>query len=312
MATETAAQKKKRLAAEAAAAAAKQQEAVYAQIQSQYGLTDAILSMDPTGSLKAAFDWIRTNKITDPVIAANKLAETAWFKDHGVEVTKNFAMEQTSPGIFAKNVESIKEQLRDEAASLGKSLTEADLDMIARDTFLYGRAYNSSQVINSLVSKGAGTAGGTYGTAITDLKAHAGNMGVQYNEDWYKTAADKVAIGDMTPEDFKAQINELAKSKYSVFADQIDRGITVQQAASPYINSMANILELNPVELKLSDPTINQALTGVNQDNKPTLKPLWQFETDLRKDPRWGKTQNARQTTDATAHNILQSFGLVS
>ena len=298
--------------AKSAADAAKQQASFYAQIQGQYGLTDAILKMDPTGSLTAAFTWLKDNKITDPVIAANKLAETDWFKTHGTDVTKNLALEQTSPEIFRQNVASVREQIRDQAASLGKKLSDADLDSIARDAYIYGKAYNSSQVVNDLVAKGQGQAGGTYGDTLTNLKSFAGNMGVQYNDDWYKSAADKVTAGDMTETDFQAQIKDLAKSKYSVFADQIDKGMTVQQVASPYINSMSNLLEISPTSISLNDPTISQALTGVNQDNKPALKPLWQFENDLRKDPRWAKTQNARQTVDSTAHNILQTFGLVS
>jgi hypothetical protein len=75
---------------------------------------------------------------------------------------------------------------------------------------------------------------------------------------------------------------------------------------------MANILEINPTDVKLDDPSINRALTNLGQDSKPALQPLWQFEQEMRKDPRWGNTQNARQSLDSTANTILKSFGLVS
>lgn len=306
--------------AAAAKAKAEQQKianATYAQIQSQYGLTDAILSMDTTGSLKKAFDQIRAQKITDPNRAANILAATAWFKTHGVDVTSNLALERTAPKIFQQNVDALKEGIRDQAAALGKQLSEKDLNAIARDSYVYGRAFSPSQVINNIVAKGTGTGGGTYGDTIAMLKSHAADMGINMapssdGQDWYSTAANKVAAGDMTVNDLKGQINTMAKSKYQTFASQIDNGFTVKQLASPYINSMANILEIGANNITLDDPTIKSALTGVGKDSQPQLKSLWQFETDLRKDPRWAQTKNARDTVDATANSILKSFGLVS
>lgn len=316
---ESAKQKKARLEAEAKARAEQQKlaDTTYAQIQAQYGLTDAILSMDTTGSLKDAFEKIRAQKITDPAIAANILAETAWFKEHGVQVTKNLALEQTSPDVFRQNVAAAKEELRDNATRLGKSLSEADLDAIARDAYIYGKAFNSAQVVNEIVARGAATAGGVSGTTALSLKNYAASMGVdmaapQAGQDWYIAAGDKVAIGDMTEEEFKAQIKDHAKGKYQPFAEQIDKGMTVRQLASPYINSMAGLLEVGADTIGLDDPTIKTALTGLNKDNQPALKSLWQFETDLRKDPRWATTKNANDTVNATARNILQTFGLVS
>jgi hypothetical protein len=86
--------------------------------------------------------------------------------------------------------------------------------------------------------------------------------------------------------------------------------MTVKQIASPYVNSMANILEVPQDSLSLNDPTINKALTNIDQTGKQTAVPLWQFETNLRQDPRWATTKNAKDTLDSTAHSILQNFGL--
>jgi hypothetical protein len=298
--------------AKAAADAQKIADAAYAKIQSSYGLTDALLNTDQFGSLKAAFEQIRAQKITDPTIAANILAGTEWFKTHGVQVTQNLALEQTSPGIFQQNVDAIKEQIRDEAAKIGKALSETDLNAIAKDAFIYGKAYDASQVINDIVAKGTGTGGGTYGTTINDLKSYTANMGVSYNDSWYTTAADKVAAGDMTLADYQAEAKAIAKSKYQGFATQIDQGMTVQDIASPYMQSMAKLLEIPWSSIGLNDTTINQALTSMGSNGTPQAQPLWQFETNLRKDPRWAQTQNARATVDSTARSILQTFGLVS
>jgi hypothetical protein len=39
-------------------------------------------------------------------------------------------------------------------------------------------------------------------------------------------------------------------------------------------------------------------------------KPLWQFENELRSDPRWKKTQNAQDSLMQVGHQVLADFGL--
>jgi hypothetical protein len=75
---------------------------------------------------------------------------------------------------------------------------------------------------------------------------------------------------------------------------------------------MSNILEIDPNTIGLNDVYVNQALTGLNAEGKPSTKPLWQFEQDLRKDPRWNFTKNAQDSLMNTTRKVLQDFGLVS
>lgn len=80
--------------------------------------------------------------------------------------------------------------------------------------------------------------------------------------------------------------------------------------ASPYMQSMGNILEVNPGELDLFNPTIRKALQATDDKGQPTSKPLWQFENELRKDPRWLKTKNAQDSLLSAGHQVLSDFGL--
>ncbi len=93
------------------------------------------------------------------------------------------------------------------------------------------------------------------------------------------------------------------------FATQIDAGLTTKQAASPYIQSMASILELDPNAVNLDDPTIAKALTGVNEQGTPTVMPLWQFERELKKDSRWRYTKNAQDELLGTGMQVLRDLG---
>jgi hypothetical protein len=294
--------------------------AVSSYLESNFGLTDSILSLDKTNPAKGftlteAIQQIDNLKLANTPAgyakAANILAKTNWFKNYGVEITKRLAAEKTSPGNFKRAVNDTAIDIKAQANALGFELDDAEVNAIARDAYIYGNAYNSNKIVERIASAGDVTGGQAMNT-VEALKAHGSDMGVSYDDDWYTNAARNIAENKSTADDWKRQINEVAKSKYAAFADQIVAGQTVKKVASPYINSMAQILELPPETIQLSDPTINKALTNLNADSKPALQPLWQFESSLRKDPRWASTKNARDSVDTVSRKILSDFGLVS
>lgn len=295
-------------------------KAVSSYLEQNFGLTDSILSLDKTDpnkgfTLREAIEQIDKLKLANTAAgyakAANILARTDWFKTNGVEITKRLAQEKSSPGNFKRFVSDAAADIKAQANALGFQLDDAEVTAIARDSYIYGNAYNSNKVIQKIVGAGDITGGQAMNT-VDALKAHSADMGVYYDDKWYTDAARSIAENNSTADDWKRTINDVAKSKYASFADQIDAGQTVKQVASPYINSMSQILELPPNTISLSDPTINKALTNLTADSKPALQPLWQFETSLRKDPRWGATKNARDAVDSFSRKILSDFGLVS
>jgi len=295
-------------------------QAVSSYLEQNFGLTDSILSLDTTDpskgfTLQEAIQQIDSLKLANTPAgyakAANILAKTNWFKTNGVEITKRLAAEKSSPGNFKRFVTDTAMDIKAQANALGFDLDDTEVTAIARDAYIYGNAYNSTKVVQKIVGAGE-IAGGQAMNTVDALKAHSADMGVYYDDKWYTDAARNIAENKATADDWKRTINDVAKSKYAAFADQIDAGQTVKQVASPYINSMSQILELPSDSINLKDPTINKALTNLSADSKPALQPLWQFETSLRKDPRWTSTKNARDAADSTARKILSDFGLVS
>jgi hypothetical protein len=74
---------------------------------------------------------------------------------------------------------------------------------------------------------------------------------------------------------------------------------------------MSQILEINPEAINVNDQTIKKALLNITPEGQPSVKPLWQFEQDLRKDERWRYTKNAEQELMGTGIRLLRNFGLV-
>jgi hypothetical protein len=60
----------------------------------------------------------------------------------------------------------------------------------------------------------------------------------------------------------------------------------------------------------LFDPKIRRALSARGKDGgKPEMKTLWEFEENLRKDPRWQATNNGREAITSGFKQVLSDFG---
>lgn len=83
----------------------------------------------------------------------------------------------------------------------------------------------------------------------------------------------------------------------------IDQGVDLDTIYAPYKKVMASVLELNPDSITLNDPTLRSA---IGPDREMTL---YDFQRQLRKDPRWQNTNNAREEVSTAALQVLRDFG---
>lgn len=123
-------------------------------------------------------------------------------------------------------------------------------------------------------------------------------------------ASRNVISGLATQQDFESQLRNQAKAAYSFWSKQIDAGQSVSDLASPYTQTMSQLLELPPGSVNLFDPTIKLALQHRDNTGKSIVKPLWEFENEIRNDPRWKKTNNAQNSMMQVAHQVLSDFGV--
>lgn len=303
----------------AAGDAKKAQQAVLDYIASEFGLTDAVLSMDKTNpkagfTLKEAFEQIRKQKITDPNRAAEILAKTNWFKKYGVEITRKIAQEKTAPGVFSKQVDAYAAQLEDRAAALGLKINPADLRARAREAYVYG--LNDSQVIDKVLQakQGGFSGGGSTGAALNQLDMFAYANGVSVSKNDKDLWAMQIIGGDKMPTDYEALLREKAAQKYTVFADQIRGGANLSDLTASYRAKMADLLEIDPDSVEWDDPLFRdgKAFTATDDKGQPAVKPLWEFEKEIKSDSRWQYTRNAHETYTNAGASLLKRFGMVA
>ena len=144
---------------------------------------------------------------------------------------------------------------------------------------------------------------GNFGITYTTLKNAYAENGLPVN----MQALNKLVIESATnPGLLKSNLNLInmqAKTYFPALSDKIDKGYTVKQLLTPYINTRANILEEDPDSIDVS------TLKSVASDPKG-LMGLYDYEISLRKDPKWRYTKNAQDSLGSLARDLTKMFGL--
>lgn len=277
----------------------------------EYGFTEAIFNAIP--ELKALF-----NKAVDGGWSAAKfqaeLRDTKWFKSKP-ETARKFLIEQYSdPATSKQKIDQQQIKMAQVAKQLGITgwiLAGKNMRDFAIKSLMNG--WDDARIRYELGMRTVfnGERVGELGEITDKLAEYAYAMGQDVGEGNLQGAAKRIISGMMTQQDYENTLRQNAKTMFPQWAKQLDSGQTVADLASPYFASMAQILEVPPGSVNLFDPTIKKALqykdpaSGAN-----AVKPIWQFENDLRNDSRWKGTKNAQDSMMQVAHQVLADFGL--
>lgn len=237
---------------------------------------------------------------------------TKWYKTHSETYRKNAQLKASDPQTFRENRETNRAAARRMAAEMGVVISTNLLNRFADEAHMAG--WSADQLREQIANRfKQGLSGrGLSGQVENAIRETAFRNGVNVSNTWIEQWAKRVALGKGTIEDAQQQIRETyAKSLAPGFAKELGAGMDLFDLASPYMQTMAKTLELNPGDINLFDPTIRKALASSdNKDGQVGSVPLWRFEQDLKRDRRWLQTNNARQQVDQAARNLGQMFGV--
>lgn len=236
---------------------------------------------------------------------------TAWYKAHSETFRQNAQLKFSDPATFKEKLGQQTASLRRVAGELGISLSNSQFASMANDALMLG--WSDDQVRAALAGhyNRSATGTGIGGQVENALKQTAFRNGVNVSDGLIQAWSKRVALGTATVEDAQQAIRDTyAKSVAPGFEKELAAGQDLYDLASPYMQTMAKTLEINPGDIDLFDPTIRKALaSSTDKDGQAGSVPLWQFERELKKDQRWLKTNNARDELDKQARNLAQMFG---
>ena len=282
-----------------------------AELAEQYGFVSSFLNSNK--ELKKLFEQAVSGNWSADKFQA-KLRNTKWWKTHSKDEREYLLKLKSDPATAKQEVTQARTKITQLANQMGMIMTSSSKKRIETAVYnMVAKGWDESQIRNYLgqyVYFTGENLQGEGGEAIMEMREYAYSMGVKLSDGWYTDRARNMVRGMATIQDYKSEILNKAKAAFPQWNAQLEAGQTVADIASPYLQSMAEILELPPGSVNLFDTTIKKAL---NYTNPGTLskeaKPLWQFENELRNDPRWKKTKNAQDSLFQVGHQVLADFG---
>lgn len=281
------------------------------ELAEQYGFTMSFLNSNP--ELKKLFKKMVSEGWSKDMFQA-KLRGTKWWKTHSDKERQYLTQMFTDPATAKQSLAQAKISAKQIANQLGIKETKFTLKKISEAAYnMVAKGWNESQLryyLGQYVYFDGGDMEGEGADIQGDLRSYAYSMGVKMSNEWYADNTRKVLRGIATASDYKNEMLRQAKAMFPQYAKQLDAGQTVADIAQPYMQSMAQILELPMGSINLFDSTIKKALQYKNPGTLQTeSKALWQFENELRSDPRWKKTKNAQDSLMQVGHQVLADFG---
>lgn len=281
-----------------------------AELAEQYGFVEAIFNSVP--ELKTLFNKAVKGGWTSSKFQA-ELRNTNWWKRTPETTRKWLTLQASDPATARQQLDQQAIKLKQLSASLGGTTNDKNIRDFAIKSLMNG--WTDSQLryeLSKSITLKGDTRFGEAGENYDKLASFAYEMGLKQSDGWLGDAAKKITSGMASSQMYEDMMRRQAKAMFPEWAKQIDAGQTVADLMSPYFQSMSTILELPPGSINLFDPTIRKTLYHKDpKTGQGIVKPMWQFENELRNDPRWKKTKNAQDSSMQIAHQVLSDFGLV-
>lgn len=226
---------------------------------------------------------------------------------------------------YEQEIRRITDDLMVRARKLGSAIDEGQAKLIAEDLYIHNQDKEETTLTRRLVS-GIRPIAGMIGGRVTEdfsglalqnyqgLQEIARRNGMKI-ENILPPGADgkpataeetlrRIALGEIDPTRLEQDVRKLAAVGQPQFVrDLLGQGINLEDIYSPYKRTMARVLELDPGQIDLMDPTLRM---GINEKGDINL---YDYEKALRQDSRWQYTGDARQKVSDSALTVLRNFG---
>lgn len=244
------------------------------------------------------------------------LKSTGWWRNQSKQLREYITLKHTDPATFKQNWRQGQYEANRLAVEVGwgnqinkkgqssRILKEAVYNMLAL-------GWSKDRIKDWLAArvpiKGA-IMWGEVGETFDKLHELAYLNGMRYGHDRYARAARDIVAGKRTLQDAEAKIRKEASARYSAFAEQIKAGMNVLDLASPYIKSVSQLLEIPESDVDVFNKYVAKAMSAKTKDKQPYS--IWALENDVRNDPLWRRTNNARESAMGVAHEVAKQFGM--
>lgn len=291
---------------------------------SLYGWSTAVLNSNP--ELRKLFNAAIAGKYNQQRFVAS-LRGTNWYKQHSESVRQAQILAKADPTEYKQRVAATASTIGDMYYQItGRAMSGPTASHLAVQAFQLGM--NDAQMgdlvrktVSSATLLRTGGAGGTLGDSEKQIRQAASDLGISVSNTYVMNAMNNIAWQNTDVTTEISKLRKMSASRYPQYADQINGGGTIKDIAEEYKQLMSKTLEIPDSSISTTDRHIQAALTykpatpkeGANNSGHaptaPSGMPLWQFEQQLKNDPRWLKTKGAQDSVMASARQVLSDMG---
>lgn len=248
----------------------------------------------------------------------NKVEDSKWWRNHSQAARQAIIQRANDPKSWQQTLGNTTSTVQSLAKQLGFNVDKRTAQNIANSALMSGNQTNQDWLTKQLGRhqdyshvKNVDNFSGNMATTIQQLQSLAADYGFTYSPHTLAAHAQQIVMGNQSIDAYQQDLKQWAKSAFPPLSKAIDSGSTVKDLAMPYVNSMSQLLEVDPGTLNVYTPAIRKAMQGVQVPgaNDKEAMPLWQFEDQVRQDPRWQYTQNAKDTMSTALLKIGAAFG---
>lgn len=254
----------------------------------------------------------------DSVTLQGKLHQTQWWQKTWADARQLEVLKGTDPAEFwarhrqtTVEVQSLFRQLGVSNAhhpNLAGDLANEWLKRGKDDWFLFNELGNLMSRDPSLVGDF-----GDIGARKAKFRTYAKDMLLDYSDQ----ALNHMAIANWRNQDSDEAIqNRLrieAMRRFGHLKDELERGLTVREIASPMVNAVARLLEISPDEVDLAQPRWRQMIDYKDQDTgKQRSMTITEAERFARRSKPFETTKTARDEAHGLALKVMENMGAIA
>lgn len=281
------------------------------EIEREYGFAYSFFKSDPE-----LWDLLQKaiKETWDPNKFATHFKATKWYRKHSDSWRQVTALKHSDPATYRERLGNMRTQVQNLAGRYSVDLTNKELARLSERALLFG--WSPDQVLDHIAKDVRPNKRGQYGgelSGIQDrLEQTAFRNGVKLNKKQVNRWMRQIIRGEADVNQFENYIRGLASQTFVAYGKEIKSGMDAIEVAAPYMQSMADILELNPASVDMFDRTIRRALSYKNDKGEAVPMSLTDFEDSLRADKRWQYTDQAREQMKGYAIALGKMWGILS
>ena len=218
------------------------------QIEEDYGLSYALFKAFPEleDLLKKAIagNWTPTKFQVE-------LRQTKWFQKHSDVWREVTALNYSDPATYEERFQASLTAVGNLAGSVGAQLSQGGLERLAKRALLFG--FDEAQIRDVLAKhvkpSNAGIYTGELSTVEDQLRSTALQNGITLQGDQLRRWMQSIVRGEASQEQYVTAIRRMAADAFPLYGEQVSAGVDLMDVASPFIQSMSELLELNPADI---------------------------------------------------------------